>query len=129
MMKRFTVLALFFSFFMACSSEAEDMTPACTPQDYVGAYSGTLNCGLFQDVVNASVTVATPNTINITIDGQITTCEVQECTILIPEVVLNISGVPVTTTGTGTLEGNTLTLEQTATASGGAGSCTTTLTK
>ena len=128
-MKHCLIAILFFTAFISCSSDPMDSTPECTPEDYVGNYSGTLNCGLVQQNVNAVVTVATPNTINIIIDGQITTCEVQGCMIIIPEVDIDVSGVPVTTTGTGTLDGNTLTLVQTAAASGGAISCTTTLMK
>ncbi len=128
-MKLSIILLMFAVLCASCTSENPEMEPACTPEDYVGSYSGILNCGLFQENKTAQVTVATPNTINITIDGEITTCEVQECMIIIPEVVLNISGVPVTTTGTGTLEGNTLTLVQTASAAGGNVSCTTVLMK
>lgn len=126
-MKHCIIAFLFFAASISCSSDPMDKD--CTPQDYVGNYSGTLNCGLVQQNVSAVVTVATPNTINIIIDGEITTCEVQGCMIIIPEVDIDVSGTLVTTTGTGTLDGNTLTLDQTAAASGGAFSCTTTLVK
>ena len=103
----------------------------CTAPDYVGTWNGTVLCsGEQSEAVMVIIEEGPGNSINIVDpDGEIFNAEINGCKIIIPEETVEIFGFMVTTSGSGDLDGNSLSLVVNSSAFGIPVDCQFLLTK
>ncbi len=124
-MRNLLGLVLFCFVLASCGGDS------CTEADYVGTWNGTIACTgePEEDVVVVITEGSTDGFINLAFDGDVTSVEVDGCNLDIPETSFDFFGIMITTSGSGSLDGNTLSIVQNISAAGEQETCTINLTR
>ena len=123
-MRNLLGLLLFCFILASCGGDS------CSEADYVGSWSGTISCDTEPtEDIDIVITEGSGGNINLDIDGEITPVEVNGCSLNIPEISIDFFGTPLTTSGSGNLDGDALTIVQKISVAGVEESCTINLTR
>lgn len=118
---QFSALVIFLTFFMACK---DDDNGNCTQSDWVGTYSGTVNCGGLEE--NVTVTITASGASDVMVSYQSSNISVEYTSPLTPNgCAINYTATDqgFTTTINATLTGEALDFTDSESSGGSTGTC------